>query len=52
VVFGDPISHQQMVGFLVTLFGMALWSPWDGSEKHQKKAMNETMEMGKTLEEL
>ena len=41
-----------MVGFLVTLFGMALWSPWDGSEKHQKKAMNETMEMGKTLEEL
>eukprot|EP00438_Fugacium_kawagutii_P034692 Skav231163 [mRNA] locus=scaffold3252:251793:255043:- [translate_table: standard] len=26
VVFGDPISHQQMVGFSVTLLGLGLWS--------------------------
>jgi len=25
-VFGDPISHQQFVGFVVTLMGMGLWS--------------------------
>lgn len=36
VVFGDPISHQQMVGFMVTLFGMALWSPSDALKSTQK----------------
>lgn len=25
-VFGDPVSHQQLLGFAVTLLGMGFWS--------------------------
>lgn len=37
MVFGDPISHQQMLGFMVTLLGMALWSHLKLTEQAQKE---------------